>query len=426
MSKDKLKELFHDELYNHETPVQPSDWEIIRERMNKKRKRKIVPLFYIYSTTGIVAALLIVMFLLNPKSENINDEVTAKIDTQSIQNIENKKNILDTVDNSATIADNSFVSENKNEKDINSVNKSNSYVAANEKINFNEHGDPHVQKPIRKIEEVEIEENTQDELIEKQNEAQKNINYEWWNMPDTEQNKTKNTSSWTLAFVSGQKVGNNSTTSDFTNDVWTKRFDSERNKQYSYNSILSSLPYGERSTLASTPYVNLDKIKDMKHNHPLNFGVRIKKNISDKIRIKTGLSYSYFLSEFNSMDVKIQQKIHYIGIPVGAEFLLWKKNRFNLYASGEFAVEKGVAYYFNSLGLTIIGTTDVITDKGSVRGLQFSTNAGLGVSYSFIKNFGIYVEPNAVYYIKDSRQPQSFRTEKPLNFGLNIGLKYDF
>jgi predicted porin len=76
--------------------------------------------------------------------------------------------------------------------------------------------------------------------------------------------------------------------------------------------------------------------------------------------------------------------------------------------------------------LLVTETNYRVTQKGSVHGLQFSTNAGLGVSYNFSKNIGIYLEPNAVYYIKDNRQLESFRTEKPLNLGLNIGLKYDF
>ena len=76
MSNDKLKDLFHKKLYNHETEVQQSDWELISERLKKKR-RKIIPLFYVYGgVTGVAAALLLIMFLLKPDNE-INSNTTA-------------------------------------------------------------------------------------------------------------------------------------------------------------------------------------------------------------------------------------------------------------------------------------------------------------------------------------------------------------
>ena len=443
MSTDKLKELFREKLYNHETPVQQSDWEIISERLKAKRKRKIVPLFYVYSTAGIVAALLIVMLLLKPESKNVSDAIIANVDTQ---NIENNENTVNEIDTAATTDNNNSVLANKNETNRNTVNKNNFYASANANKTFdleleqsnntvtantpeelvanNENGQPNTL--VENIEkQIETAENKQPEQVEKKKTPQQNINNEWWNTPDTEINTKKTNSSWTFAFVSGQSVGNNSKTSDFTNEIWTTNYaqDNQRNlNSFAYTTMLGS----DQKSLSSTPYASADKLKDMKHNRPLNFGVRIKKNINERIRIKTGLSYSYFLSELNKPDIKIQQKIYYVGVPVGAEFLLWEKNRFNLYASGEFAVEKGVAYYLNHSCRTLIETTEVFTHSNSVRGLQFSANAGLGISYSLIKNFGIYAEPNAVYYIKDIRQPQSFRTEKPFNFGLNVGLKYDF
>ena len=443
MNNDKLKKLFQEKLYNHETPVHPTDWEIISERLLRKRKRKFIPLFYVYYTVGVAAALLIVLFLLQPKSNDANYEITAQKHVESIEKI------ADIVDNSTAVDNHQAVlEEDMDEKNINSIKNNNFYATANvnkkSDIDFEQKNksvtDEKYEEIAVKIYE-NLQQNTLAENTEKPLETQENesaesqetkistpqtIDNEWWNMPDDETNKTKRNSSWSLAFASGQSIGSSQTASYFTNNIWTKRFESGSLKiSDSYNFITIG-QFAEQNYLSSTPYAILDKIKDMKHNRPISFGVRVKKNISNRINLKTGLSYSYFLSELDESDVKIQQNIHYLGIPVGVEFLLLKKNRLNLYVSSEFSVEKGIAYYLNSLGKTIIGTIDVFEYRGSVRGLQFSANTGLGISYNFIKTFGLYAETNAIYYIKDNRQYQSFRTEKPFNFGFIIGLKFDF
>lgn len=436
MSKDKLKELFHSQLYNHEVPVQPADWDIISERLDKKRRRKAVPMFYFYSISGVVAVLLLGLFMFNPKSQNTTTDITANADTQ---NVDSKLNV---VDKETEIADSNIAMKNKKHESIKQEIQNNMYAVAGLKqkpkpyfeqdktiaisndyeqiIDTNRNEKLIPEENLEKS--VEVAENQSTEPVENRNKKQQNTAVEWWNVSDNELTEKKNDNSWSLALVSWQNIGSNTAISGFPNNIWANGLAVQSD---SYNPIWE-LPLEGRNTLSATPYANLDKIKDMKHKRPISIGIRIKKNINEKIRLKTGLSYSYFMSELDATDVEIKQKIHYIGIPIGAEFLLWNKSRFNLYVSSEFIVEKGVSYYLSSVGRTIIGTTDVFVHKGSVRGLQFSANAGVGISYDVAENFGIYAEPNVTYYIKDNRQTQSFRTENPLNIGLNIGLKYNF
>ncbi|MDR0753924.1 MAG: hypothetical protein LBF04_00875 [Prevotellaceae bacterium] len=446
MNTDKLKDLFHEKLYNHETEVQQSDWEIISERIRKKQRRKIIPLFYIYGTTGVAAALLIIMFLIKPDSENVNNSITGKTNTQlqpektaetqtvDSQNKNIEKNnsaentsqnkITDIIANTNKPDETADIQYNEYNDEIKPNRETNEDININtadkiEKINNSLFA---INGRIEKIEEIYSEnliaqktatsysaEKQETESADSQETLQKNTDDEWWNQSETETAKENRKNKWTVALVSGNNTGAGSTVSDFT------KVESKYNAIQSDYNVLPPLMAAMPESLKEESKINF------RHKYPLNLGIRIKKSLGKRIIVKTGLSYSYFLSEFNDSERKIQQQIHYVGIPVGAEFLLWEKNNFNIYLSGEFAFEKGILHVFRESIYDIYKP-----HNGSVRGLQFSTNAGLGISYNFIKNIGIYVEPNAVYYIKDNRQPQSFRTEKTFNFGLNVGFKYDF
>jgi hypothetical protein len=445
MSTDKLKDLFHKKLYNHETEVQQSDWEIISERIKRKRRRKIIPLFYACGTTGVAVALLIIMLLIKPETANVNSSITGKSNTQTVQS-ENQNIKTEVIDsqNENNEKNNNIANQNKNDI-IANTNKpdeitDNQYNEYANEIKHEQEAKENINKYADKIEKInydniavnamidEIAEispkiiiETEETLhsVEKQKQEstdseesrQENNSDEWWNQPEPVKEKNKN--EWTLALTSGNNMGTGSVISDFTKNE--QRHNAVQSDYNGLPPIMSELPQN----------LITEEKNDIKHNYPLNLGLRIKKSIGKRITIKTGLSYSYFLSKFNHATKKVQQQIHYVGIPVGIEFLLWEKNNFNIYLSGEFTAEKGILYIYRE-STQIISDDLHTTTRGTVRGLQFSTNTGLGISYNFIKKIGIYVEPNAIYYIKDNRQLPSFRTEKLFNFGLNIGLKYDF
>ncbi|MDR2126504.1 MAG: hypothetical protein LBP63_06725 [Prevotellaceae bacterium] len=433
MSKDKFKDLFYEKLYDHETEIQQSDWEIISERIRKKRRRKIIPLFYIYGTTGVAVALLIIMFLVKPDNANTHENITS-MPTSNIKTSKPEKNTETIIiDNQ-----NAHTAKHTNKPTETAYNQNNEYG----EMLKNYETDANINKPVEKIEKInntnftvnshidiieellpqftiaktaKISEKQESKPESDEESTQKNNSEEWWNQAETKNTKEKN--KWILAVASGNNLGSGSVISDFTDN---KQPHIAMQSDYAGLTNIMPIPNAMPESLKT------EEATDIKHQYPLNLGIRIKKSIGTRIIMKTGLSYSYFLSEFNNMGRKIQQQIHYVGIPVGVEFLLWNKNSFNIYLSGEFAAEKGISYHYREAAQEISDIKSYKTDDGSVHGLQFSANAGLGISYNFLKNIGIYVEPNAVYYIKDIRQPQSFRTEKPFNFGLNIGLKYDF
>lgn len=64
------------------------------------------------------------------------------------------------------------------------------------------------------------------------------------------------------------------------------------------------------------------------------------------------------------------------------------------------------------------------TQDISSKPLQMSVNAGVGIQFDFIDNVGIYAEPGLSYYFDDGSALQTIYKEKPLNFNLNVGVRF--
>ena len=61
--------------------------------------------------------------------------------------------------------------------------------------------------------------------------------------------------------------------------------------------------------------------------------------------------------------------------------------------------------------------------KEKIEGLQWSVNVGVGLQYFFTDFFGLYFDPSLVYFF-DCDQPFSIRTSQPLQFEMELGLRF--
>ena len=84
-------------------------------------------------------------------------------------------------------------------------------------------------------------------------------------------------------------------------------------------------------------------------------------------------------------------------------------------------LEKGI-----SANYTLIAPASQTNKRESIAGLQWSLNGQLGGSFHLSKRFSLYIEPGVRYFFPDTRQPESVRTEQPLNFTLGFGIRANF
>lgn len=165
------------------------------------------------------------------------------------------------------------------------------------------------------------------------------------------------------------------------------------------------------------PYLlrNSNQIVDIKHKQPLSFGFSVRKGLVKGFSVETGLIYTYLASDvkFSEGSEKVSQKLHYLGIPLRANWNFVDKKSFIMYVSAGGAVEKCV--------YGKIGSRDE-----TVKPLQFSVMGAVGAQYNISSRVGIYVEPGVSYFFDDGSEVQTIRKENPCNFTLQGGIRLTY
>ena len=197
------------------------------------------------------------------------------------------------------------------------------------------------------------------------------------------------------------------------------------------NGSLPGGDYGNGEGLNSGGSYNLlspDDYTDVVHRPPISFSLTANFPVGENLGLETGLSYTYLFSRFNRNDNFIYRgtlQQHYIGIPVNLRYTVWQNDAWNIYLLAGGSIEKGLrAIYKQEIEYNgdRVHHTDVYS---RIDGFQFSAQGGVGFSYRLRDNLSLFGEPRIVYYFKNN-QPMSARTDNPLIFGLNMGIRLGF
>lgn len=167
---------------------------------------------------------------------------------------------------------------------------------------------------------------------------------------------------------------------------------------------------------------------DIEHRLPVSFSLTADFPVSKNVSLETGLTYTYLFSRFRRNDhfiyrATLQQ--HYIGIPLNVRYTVWQNDVWNIYLLGGGGIEKGLRSIYKQEienNGSVVQHTNVYS---RINGFQFSAQGGAGFSYRLQDNLHLFGEPRLIYYFKNN-QPMSARTENPLIFGLNMGIRIQF
>lgn len=165
---------------------------------------------------------------------------------------------------------------------------------------------------------------------------------------------------------------------------------------------------------------------EAQHYAPVSAGVTVEMPLTERLGVESGLVYTYLKSVYRdpgSVEKNGSLQLHYLGIPLNMRVKASKKPKWNLYVSAGGMVEKGLrSYYHQEVGDRLLTRqTDV---KSNIDGLQWSLSGAVGLDYKLSKDFSLFIEPKLIYYLENN-QPESARTEQPLNVGLNGGLRIE-
>ena len=166
----------------------------------------------------------------------------------------------------------------------------------------------------------------------------------------------------------------------------------------------------------------------VKNWQPIQVGVSVAYSFTDRLSIESGLTYSCLVPDLSSGtpsgNYDIRQTLHYIGLPLALRYDFLRIKGFSLYASAGGQMEKCVA------GKTrtdyFVDGKKVSSENGRimVEPLQWSVNAYVGAQYSFNRLVGLYIEPGAAYYFRNSSPVNSIYSERPFNFSFRAGLRF--
>lgn len=176
--------------------------------------------------------------------------------------------------------------------------------------------------------------------------------------------------------------------------------------------------------------VNRDVEQKTEYDHhlPIRIGLSVAYALTDRLSISSGLTYTRLASDIKdaSRESKYigEQRLHYVGIPVNVSYKVASSRWISLYGTAGVLAEKCVSGttdegYIENNTMKYTNTQDI-----SSKPLQMSVNAGVGIQFDFIDNVGIYAEPGLSYYFDDGSALQTIYKEKPLNFNLNVGVRF--
>lgn len=190
----------------------------------------------------------------------------------------------------------------------------------------------------------------------------------------------------------------------------------------------------DKDSKASAIVYNQPEVQEeYSHKIPVKVGLTARYNITGKLGVETGLTYSVLSSSVkigNSETGKNwstgSQTLHYLGIPLNISFNILNSRYVNIYVTGGGMMEKSISGSIKTDEYVDGKFARTLTAKVSPKGLQWSVNAAAGVQANILPQLGFFVEPGVSHHFKNGSRVRSIYTDKPTDFSLGFGLRYSF
>lgn len=167
---------------------------------------------------------------------------------------------------------------------------------------------------------------------------------------------------------------------------------------------------------------------EYKHRLPVRVGLNVAYRLTDRLSVESGVSYTRLSSDMKDGTKDNyssgSQKLDYIGVPLNVKYRAFAYRRLSLYASAGLLTEKCVSGKATHEYVISGEKKKRETEDVAAKPWQLSVNAALGAQFDVLSNVGVYVEPGVSYYFDDRSPLSTIYKEKPLNFNLNLGVRY--
>ena len=167
---------------------------------------------------------------------------------------------------------------------------------------------------------------------------------------------------------------------------------------------------------------------EYKHRLPVRVGFNVAYRLTDRLSVESGVSYTRLSSDMKDGTKDNyssgSQKLDYIGVPLNVKYRAFGYRRLSVYASAGLLTEKCVSGKTTHEYVIRGEKKKHEAEDVAAKPWQLSVNAALGAQFDVLRNVGVYVEPGVSYYFDDRSTLSTIYKEKPLNFNLNLGVRY--
>ncbi len=435
-SPDNFSRKVGDKVRNHIQPVDASVWEGIEKRLSVK-KRPLVPWRWIAASVAVVAIGLI--FLLTPLDKEPAEQI-------SVQNIQNEQTTTPEPKRDKRKEAETFVAEKTHQPLIASTRQSEEELLTTHRRKEKQAEAPKmveqhdfvasetfVEKQMEKeaIEVAKAERTKRTERTEKVEMAVKTGSTDSITIKKphediflAEESETpaehprlqKQSKPSLLLAISGASVDAN--------------FDFADRAPLYADSYLGSNESAKDMTNSENQYATLtpSDYSEVSHLPPISFTIVGGFPLNKTWSIETGLMYTYMASLFSkpgNIEYIGKLALHYLGVPISLKANLYQNERWSIYMSGGGSIEKGLFSNYRQQIRHMDGAVKHTNVRSSIDGLQLSAHVATGLGYNINNRIQLFAEPRIVYYFNNN-QPMSARTENPITFGLNGGVKINF
>ena len=178
------------------------------------------------------------------------------------------------------------------------------------------------------------------------------------------------------------------------------------------------LPHNRALTRSDEPIYLVGYEERQKHYLPIAIGLSVSYPLSSKWSLSSGIIYTRLHSDFasiiNGSAISQEQILHYLGIPLNAQYQLFHRGGLNIYLSAGAEADYNIKTYLASEGVT----QHLNRDR-----LQFSVQGGVGLQYNILPQFGLYAEPGVKHYFDNGSRLCNYFKDQPTSFNLQLGLR---
>lgn len=190
----------------------------------------------------------------------------------------------------------------------------------------------------------------------------------------------------------------------------------------------------DKDSKASAIVYNQPEVQEeYSHKIPVKVGLTARYNITGRLGVETGLTYSILSSSVKTGNSETgknwstgSQTLHYLGIPLNISFNILNSRYVNIYVTGGGMMEKSISGSIKTDEYVDGKFARTLTTNISPKGLQWSVNVAAGIQANILPQLGFFVEPGVSHHFKNGSRVRSIYTDKPTDFSLGFGLRYSF